>query len=83
MACWINNDHLCISPTHRKDPILVKMDPAFIEMDKNQFVITNQVGLIEAEVMFGLNEIFIHHKSHGGMMCELNQEVVSFFNQFR
>lgn len=83
MSCWIKDNHLCITSTHIKDPILVKIDPMMIEINKNQFYITNESGLIESELMIGLNEIFIHHKSHGGITCKLNQEVVSFFNQLK
>ena len=82
MSCCIKDNHLCITSVHLKDPILVKIDPLLIENNKNNFYITNKDGLIETELMIGLNEIFIHHKYYGGITCTLNEEVVSFFNQF-
>lgn len=78
-VCWIENDTLCISsPNYEKD-IYIKIDPEFVLKENNKYTIIDEKGLIKAELLFALNEIFINSKS-SGITCPRREEVFNFFN---
>jgi hypothetical protein len=77
--CWIENDTLCISsPNYEKD-IYIKIEPNFVLKQNNIYTIIDEQGLIKAELLFALNEIFINRHS-SGITCPRSEEVVTFFD---
>lgn len=43
------------------------------------FIAADEKGLIQAEFLFGLNEILVRHPTYDGIQFPMNEHVVQFF----
>ena len=79
-SIWVENESICISsPLIQIDSqITIPIKKELVIRDKNKVIITDEIGLIQLELLFGLNEIIIYHKLFGGT-SPLNKDVESFF----
>ena len=81
-SIWIENENICISSSllEKDSPsqITIPIKKELVLKDKNKVIITDEIGLIQLELLFGLNEIIFSHKLFGGT-SPLNREVESFF----
>ena len=76
--CSIHNDTLLIeSKQLDKGFKYIPLEATHIhKINENVFVISNSADLIEATVLFGLNEIFFNLNALS-IMCKKNEHVVS------
>jgi hypothetical protein len=78
-SCWIKQNELnIISPQLPTYEIKIPIKKELLIRDKNKIIIPDELGLIQAELLFGLNEILIYYQSYG-ISSPINKEVVSFF----
>jgi hypothetical protein len=80
-SCVLLNSSMLRIHTREDEDTLDIPITTIIRKSPRHVLLTNHQDLIQAELLFGLNEILIQYQ-HNGYQCPMNEEVKSYFDSF-
>jgi hypothetical protein len=80
-SCALIDSSVLRIHTSDEDNVLDIPITTIVRKSPRHLLLTNHLDLIQAEILFGLNEILIQYQ-HYGYQCPMNDEVKSYFDSF-
>jgi hypothetical protein len=81
-SCSLVSDSLLKLIVDDNEHYINIVDDLIVSNSPNHFIITNEIDIIQAELLLGINEIFIRY-GHNGYQIPMNEDIKNRFLNYK